>query len=498
MMFDNEQRINANNRKKDSFLRGTGQGTREAFMRYDSKYPVKRRVLLSQVYPIVDLIDELIQDIGTFASSKKDVFGRLFGRDAAITAGFEVATHPLRPNPRLGRVINSIEGMCQYTAKRDVREAGIRKGSMIHEAGTPDEGYPAIWYVDEGGMGRNHDTLDGNGRYLNLIANIATVDRDRAQRLLPYVEPLTEWSIDTIKQFGGAAYVGAEYEGESGRIYPGITNKRWKDCGKSTQGIHPIYPVEEQGLYVAALQHAADMLATSNPALSREARGTAKELQRWFLDKFVMEDARGVALADALDGNQHQIKVVGVDEMLALAPSYNGRRIVDDPALREAIYDRAFNELFTRGGLRTVSPLTPVPSIYQGHMSLWPHAQGLALMALHQDAVESKKSKDRSLYRRNEERVIYLGSAMLDPIITYGSPIETVQLQPDGSFDLYRVRESNGKEQTSALIQAWTGAAGKYAATLLEKAYGVNEVSIPLVEQKFPPNGDIQTTNSPA
>lgn len=444
------------------------------------------------IYNIARRVDPNITHEGIFASSPEGPYGRPFGRDSAIVALFALAMHRMEPNvDRTSRTVSAIRSMGSHIALRDVTEAGIQRGKMAHEIGRLEEGFPADWYRDESGVGRNHDSLDATSRHVSVIKEILDLDPDQAPELLPLVELMAEWEIRNTIEFGGAAFVPAELD--ENRTYPGLYQQRWRDCRYSTVGEDgdilkpPVYPLEEQSLRWASLSAAADMLADHNPELAQEAKVTAAYMKQMFMDRFVYEDENGVGLADALDGEGNQSRAVTIDQLLALLPSHNGESIIDDPKMREEIIDRAFRELFTPAGLRTISPQSKVhpDSIYHGPKSIWPHAQGLAVMALHQEAMRNK-GVDNVLYEKDRARVLQLAQAMFGPLVHFNSPIESIQIKDDGSIELYSETDGEGNTRTCPVEQTWAGMAGGYVGTLLEKEYGMKEVTIPVFVRTAP------------
>lgn len=296
------------------------------------------------------------------------------------------------------------------------------------------------------------------------------------------MELMTEWSIRNVGEFGGAAYVGAKFDLK--REFPGLTNHRWRDSGFSTINPdgsipkHPIYPVEEQALRWSALLCGADMLAQTNPVLSKRAREVAAAHKKQFNNTFVYTDEEGPFLADAFDGRGQMLKTITCDPILTLLPSHGKESIIDNPDLSRAIIERSFTELFDRGGLRPVSNKSAVHpnNLYQGPNSRWPHASSMGVLAIDTEAQRVRKTHP-SLAREYIERALMLGKSTLEPVAYFGSPLETFQVGGDGRFYPYEEVDGDGNVHRGASVQAFSGAGCEYDARYVE-SHGVSEITV--------------------
>lgn len=447
----------------------------------DKESPDEILVSLDNLSGIFDQADLLIEEDRINASSCDGPFKGIFGRDSVITAALKVASYELHPNGQLDKVIPPITALHQHVASADFLPAGIHKGDLVHETRTRAEGYPADWFTVGDGIGYNYDGLDGPDRLINLDYRLI----QHRQALYPHyvrsIELMVERGIRNAREYEGAGYVRAADEPE--RLFPGITDKRWRDGYATTVSddlsfpVHPIRPVEEQALRWSALLHGADIVEGRNPQLASQARETAQYVQQQFLKNFVYQDAKGIFIADAVDAYGNKLHAITTDQILVLLHGYQGRTILDDQDLRYAVIQRSFEELFSRqGGFKTVSKNGPVhpENKYQGPSSRWPHVCAMAVQAI--DA-EVQRTQDLRIRAELLHQALQLGVAMLDPLVYFGSPVEGVHVTDEGRYTLKYDRTPEGKSLEYAKVQAWAGAGGEFVTHYL-KSHGVTHIHV--------------------
>jgi len=452
---------------------------------------IYRTISLSDVHTIARKTDHLVKPHGILASEpQKDPFGRPFTRDGMEYAELHYETAKIDARlDRTAEVTDAVISMIAHIAKEDIPEAGIQRGKMFHERGTLDEGYPAHvgWFVNEQGIGENYDTADGTDRTLNVVYAMLLRNPALYEKLLPSITLMTEYVIRNTEEFGGSGYIGASQAIAMGiRKYPGLDSQGWRDNFKArvhadgSDPIHPLRPVEEQGLRWAALLKASELLAYAHPELSKKAHDTADDLRKLFNESFPYTDEKGIFLADALDGTGNQLQVVTADALAVLAPRYKGESIIVDPELIQSIVSRGVDELFDeRGGFRTVSPESTVhPSnIYHGENSVWPQEQANIIRGLISEARlhEQKRPDLAKVYR---DIAIRTAKAAVRPAVYFNTPVETVQLLADGGIDVYRQERNDlGMRRSSCAVQAWTGATLDFAAAYLQ-AQGIHDITV--------------------
>lgn len=440
----------------------------------------KTVVSLDNLGRIFKLSDALIKEDHIYASSHDGSFGGVFGRDSVITADEKLASYELCPLGQLDQVIPPITSLHRFIATTDLPIAGIRRGDLIHETRTFAEGYPRDWFAIGGGIGFNYDELDGSDRLINLDYKLIKRRPELYSQYVGYIELMVERGIKNAREYEGAGYVRASDEPE--RLFPGITDKRWRDGYATTVSDdlsfppHPIRPVEEQALRWSALQHGADLIERRSPWLALQARETAGYVQQQFLKNFIYQDAKGLFIADAVDAYGRRLHAITTDQILVLLHGYNARTILDDPALQQAVIQRSFDELFSQGGFKTVSENGPVhpENKYQGPKSRWPHASAMAVQAI--DA-EIKRTADQTIRSDLLQKALQLGEAMLDPLASFGTPVEAVHVTDKGEYTLKYDTTPDGESLQYARIQAWSGAGGEFVTYYL-KSHGKTHITV--------------------
>lgn len=456
-------------------------------------YEADYHEILFHMVPVGDLeaivkkIDPLIKD-NEIHASLNDLFPRPFGRDAHITAKGKFASFDVFPRKEdeeeRVKVSQAVIGMYRFLANRDYPMAGIEKGKHAHEVGTESQGYPKTFYNNEDGFGENYDSIDATDWAILTASDVVSTYPTKEDSILPYVEQMTEWAIRNVEEFGGPAYVGADYDPR--RYYRGLHDQRWRDGYRTTVKAnheipaHPMYPVFESSLRWSALRHSAQMLEKHNPNLSRKANITAAYVKEWFNDHFLYEDEQGIYLADALDGFNNKITPVTIDCLLALLPSIRNESIIDDPFIRRSIIRRAQHALFDpRGGLYTVSKMSIVhpENVYQNNKTIWLDTVGMAVKLLEEEAGRVEQI-DPQLAEEYRDYALLNARAMAGGLLYWGSPVEMFQITQNGKLTYFY--HTNGDETThqACKVQAWTGAWGEYVYRYL-LSRGVTRVPVP-------------------
>lgn len=441
-----------------------------------------RMVPLAELGTITDQVHEMIKENEIHASAGGQ-FPRPFGRDSYITAFGLLEAYKWFPEDedqqRLPKLLNAIKGMYRFLASRDFPAAGVEKGKQAHEVGTIDQKYPKEFYINEYGMGENYDSLEATDWGILTADRLLKLDPSIEAEILDRVKEMTEWTIRNTEEHAGPGYIGASYDPR--RYYPGLHDQGWRDGEATTMKndgttpTHPIYRVFEGALRWSALSHAAQMLAEKNPKLSTQAKDTAAYVKSWFNENFLYEDAEGVYLAESLDAYHNKITPITIDSLLALLPSFEGEKIIDDPYIRRDIIRRAQKELFDpRGGLYTVSKGSFVhpKNTYQNHEAIWPHASAMAVIALENEA-RTVELDDPELSQEHRENALKTGKAAAAGLLYWQSTLETFQIK--GNQLVYYFHDGG----TQCKQQAWTGGTMEYVYRSL-KAQGVTEIPVPV------------------
>ncbi|HYC83394.1 MAG TPA: hypothetical protein VEB60_02530, partial [Candidatus Paceibacterota bacterium] len=165
---------------------------------------------------------------GINASSRKETYGCLFGRDGAITVLQILKAQERNPNPELLAIARrTLLSLVRLQGKEVNIESGEEPGKFIHEYRR--EGYDHLvnavkpWYLyEEDKTVRNYDTVDSTP--LTLIAIYRywrlTGDEEFLRLALPAVEKGLEW----IRKYGdqdGDFFL--EFSLHPERAYGGLT-----------------------------------------------------------------------------------------------------------------------------------------------------------------------------------------------------------------------------------------------------------------------------------
>lgn len=440
------------------------------------------QIPLTDLDPIFDKSNQLITPNRIIASSALGPYARIFGRDTIITSAKKVESYRHAPNGQVDMITPAIIALHRLVAPEDVPIAGIHKGDLVHETGAVSDGFPDNWFtLGEGRIGFNYDSLDAADRAINLDYDLISLRPELHAQLASSIALMVERGIKNAREYEGAAYVRASDQKD--RLYPGITDHRWRDGYASTVKDdlsfppHPLRPVEEQALRWSALLKGADLIEGRNPHLAKEARAAAMYVQKQFLSNFFYQDTKGLFIADAVDATGEQLHALTIDPILTLQHEYQGATIIGDPAVEQTIIQRSFDELYDRkGGFKTVSENGPVHPLnkYQGPKSRWPHASAMAVKAI---ANVAERTADPCIRAELCEKIIQLGEATLDPLVYFGSPVEAVHVTENGEYTLEYDITPEGKRLKYAEVQAWAGAGGEFIVHKL-RSLGKNHITL--------------------
>jgi glycogen debranching enzyme len=427
---------------------------------------------------IYNTILELSTDDGINASGKGEVYGCIFGRDSAITI-LKILKVLRNTSANSYFEVYQLQEMCrralirltELQGKESNPESGEEPGKFIHEYRTSN--YERLlklekpWYVYPDGILRNYDSLDSTPMALIAIYKFweQTGDNEFLLRVLPSVEAGLNWIItygDTDKD------QLVEYELSPNRKYGGLPVQSWTDshtCLLNEKGkmpLYPIAPVEVQGYMWLALKLWADFYLNSqgmyahSEHFAKKLLSFAAAMKKQFNEMFIMEDADGIFLAQALDGEKKQLRKITGNPLLVLWATYNkddmNEAILDNEYIPH-IVTRAFqSDLFEPdAGIRTLSTKSfdynPNRDSYHNG-SFWPKLNGMS----HEGLMNWNFLKEAEM----------LKEATLKPIIYFGTPIELYVKNEDGSYHVYLGEDG----QEGCRNQAWSAAAALDLLTL--------------------------------
>lgn len=411
----------------------------------------------------------LVTEEGINASSTKEVYGCIFGRDSAITILKILCIVEIKTVTKEQK--KELLSMCQKTLQTIVSlqgveinmESGEQPGKYIHEFRKNNFDFiiatygPRFIYPD--GYLKNYDSLDSTPLVLIALYRYweVTHDADFLLRVLPSVERALNWVIsygDMDRDFL------LEYKYPKDRQNSGSVVQSWTDSPESLQKSDgrmpedPIAPIEVQGYAWFALKLWADFYSRPEQTYSyskgfvQKLEAQAIGIKKAFNRLFVFTENDSLYLSQALTGDKQQIPTVTGNPLLALWATHrkNGKReSIIDPHFIPFVVERAFQEdLFDKdAGIRTMSTQSPTynpnsDSYHNG--SFWPKLNGMAHEAL--------------LHWGFEQEAQQLKDASLLPIAYFGSAIESYTKTVDG-YKLYE----NALGHQGCREQAWSAAA---------------------------------------
>lgn len=408
------------------------------------------------------LID-LATEEGINASGQTEAYGCIFGRDSAITVLKILRAHSHHPSPKLLEISRrTLLTLASLQGKTINQESGEEPGKFIHELRRSKYEHLLAgekpWFVYPDGILRNYDSIDSTP--LGLIAFYKYWQTTWDDKFLLTVLPIIKKGLLWIMTYGDKDKDSfLEYDFPPTRKFGGLVVQSWTDSHESILNAkgrmpkYPIAPIEAQSFAWLALKLWADFYTIDSYEFAQTLKDHAKKLKDRFNKKFIFPSQGFNFGAQALDGNNKQVKTITANPLLCLWAAYEREGNV------ESILDKEFTEDFVRraflpdlfvkdAGIRTMSSLSSTfnpnqDSYHNG--SFWPVLNGLIVEGLENFGFISQAEK--------------LKKATLLPLEYFGYPIELyIKNEVDNSYCEYL--SSGG--QTSCHEQAWS------AATLLD------------------------------
>ena len=410
------------------------------------------------------------------ASSKAEVYGCLFGRDALLTAlqvldACQVPGYLNQSENRwlLSIVKNTLVKLVELQGKESNIESNEQPGKCIHEFRTegherltqrpvnPEKRWENPWYVYPDGTLRNYDSIDATPLLLITLHRYleATHDNTFLTQALPAAEAALNWIISYGDMDKDSLL---EYEFHPQRQHGGLLVQSWADSHESLHQAdgrlpkYPIKPVEVQGYAWLALKLWGDFYADRSPAFAQKLTSQAQAMKQQFNKSFIFNDPETdlYYAAQALDGDNQQIRTITADPLILLFASYTHpdkhvESIVEDQYIPDLV-QRAFKEdLFDpKLGIRTMSTqsrtFNPNPDSYHN---------GPAWMKQNWEIYSGLRQRGYS------DQAKKLAQAALKPLLHFGTPVELSNRDETGRY--IRYKSNSGQEGCS--IQAWTAGA---------------------------------------
>lgn len=420
------------------------------------------------------VLDALITEKGIYASTEEGWQGPYhawFGRDSAITTDLLRAAYELGGSPKLtkktlrglqhlatwqGRTNNPATGEEIGKIPHEIRDSFNKVLSVQHAPGTNKD----PWYIDPADhLLKNWDSCDSTPLWV-----IATVRTHNALEL-PYppavldsLKLALQWCLANLQRFDGlAGFLGADLS--TGRLYSGLHNQGWKDSFQVYQyengelASHPIKDTLVNAETWAALQAGASVFANIDLDFSKTLSQAAHNLKKRFnspVDGFLFMSKEQPFFAEALDGNNHQLRSLSAD-IGACLWAYGSENIFDSkyisPVVTKIMGDSFFNP---QAGIRNYAIGTIAKQGTNYHRSshtYWPFISALTIHGLEKFGYHSEAQA--------------VAVAMLQAIKQLHSNLELF-IEANNHLSPWK-HPSLG--QQSATNQAWT-AAGVYYASL--------------------------------
>lgn len=400
----------------------------------------------------------LAQKDGINASSKDELFGCVFGRDSAITILKILKAHSLQPSEHLLSISKrALLVLVELQGKEVNLESGEEPGKFIHEFRRSRYEHLITqkkpWFIYPDKTLKNYDSIDSTPLTLITLYKFWQITKDEQffQAVLPSVEKGLRWIMDygdLDKDFL------IEYQLPKNRKHGGLVVQSWTDSYQSMADClnnlpkYPIAPIEVQAFAWLALKLWVDPLKKISPVFSQEINSFAQKMKKQFNKKFILKDQSLFFGAQALDGNNNQVKTITANPLLSLWATYQKDGQIEsilDYKYTDNFVKRAFlPDLFVEdAGIRTMSSLSSTfnpnqDSYHNG--SFWPMLNGLIVEGLENFCYTEEAAK--------------LRKASLLPIHYFDSPIE-VYIKKDRDYYIY----TSSSGQTACRLQAWSAAA---------------------------------------
>lgn len=360
----------------------------------------------------VATIRDLETENGILASSRKELFGFIFGRDSCITALKLLTADEEAGTRRFFPLVRKIlVGLARLQGRAVNRESGEEPGKIVHDY--REHGHELLtvrlrppWYVYPDGIMRNFDSLDSTPLYLMLAARYlrASGDRECFAALEASVRGALRWMLDYGDKNGDDLF---DYRMPPEREHGGLMVQNWMDHPETlfhedgSPVPFPVAPLEVQAYGYAALTAWAEMVEGSDPEFSRLLGRRAASLKVLFNERFPAEAADGgFFLASAIDGSGRPIEAVrsSMGHVLWAAPKdADGARrcILDERSIPLVVRRLMRPDLFEKNaGIRTLSTASThfSPDAYHNGC-IWPHdtsivAEGLDNFGYHAEATD--------------------------------------------------------------------------------------------------------------
>lgn len=404
------------------------------------------------------------------ASSAHEVFGCLFGRDAALT--ILKLLRVLDKNINLSCIDNSwIIQTSQKTLLKLVElqgqviniESGEEPGKFIHEYRTskfqrltkkpknPLKPWLNPWYLYPDKTIRSYDSVDSTPLVLIAIYKFvaATNNSEFLSDVLPAVEKGLNWILSYADM--NKDYL-LDYMFDNNRRFGGLRVQSWTDSDKwladknKNFPKYPITPMEPQGFTWLALKLWSKAYLDSSPVFSQKLDAQADKLKVQFNNKFIYKDSGLYFPAQALDGDGNQIKVATGNGLFLLWSALKSENQVESILASEyikGVIKRSFQkDLFEKNaGLRTMSSASATfnpkrDSYHNG--SFWPMLNGFAYEGLLNFGFTTEAQM--------------LREASLKPLRFFKTPVE-VYILGKNSYQSFIKGSRKG-----CLYQAWSAA----------------------------------------
>lgn len=406
---------------------------------------------------------ELATPDGILASSRKEKYGCVFGRDTAITVlgilnNLDNSPSFVDQKLLLSRAETALLKLVDLQGTETNVESGEQPGKFIHEY--REDNFERLikrekpWFVYPDGKLRNYDSIDSTPLTLIAINRLwkKTGDSEFLLKVLPAVEKGLNW----IMTYGDLDSDGLlEFELSPNRVHGGLTSQSWADSAEfynNKEGKfpkYPIAPVEVQGFAWLALKMWADFYKERNlnfensQEFGRKLESKAEEMKKRFNETFLIKDNGLTFASQALDGDKNKINTITGNPLLLLWASYKGEAIIETKYIDDLVKRGFMPDLFDlHAGVRTMSTQSPT---YNSHAdsyhngSIWPFQNGMILEGLKLWGYEKQAQA--------------LEIAIVEPMRHFNSPVELFINNGNG-YEVYR----NERGDTSCMEQAWTAA----------------------------------------
>jgi glycogen debranching enzyme len=405
-------------------------------------------------------IKELETDQGILASSRKEIYGCIFGRDSLITALKLLSVYKKNKDEYFLNLVRKILiNLALLQGKEINLESGEQPGKCIHEfrpSGhehlTKRSNQP--WYVYQDYAMRNYDSVDATILFLIVIYRFWQVSED--ELFLDQIMPAVELAFEWIFKYGDSNHDGfLDYAVSTARTSGGLETQDWMDSVESVfledggEFKYPLAPVEVQAYTYMALRLWAVFFHKRDSAKSRMLNRSADDLKQLFNDKFVTRDSnKNIFLIFKIDGAGQLLRSVRSNMGYVLWASLN----LNDDGVVDSILEKKYVGAIVKrllmldmfepeAGIRTLSQhsVRYHPNSYHNG-SIWPHdnsliAEGLEIYGYYKEA---------KMVRR----------AILKAIDHFKTPIELF-VYDQGRYSDYL----SDTGQRACKVQAWSAAA---------------------------------------